>query len=40
MGKPREFWKYAFVGGSGAEFPKQEILFKKLVDKSMETFQI
>ena len=35
--KFRKFWKYAFVGGSGAEPPGPSEIIKNLVEKSMET---
>ena len=36
-----KFRKYAFIGGwGGAEPPKLAKLFKKLVEKSMETYKI
>ena len=41
MGKLRNIWKYAFVWGTVAEAPgKQAKLFKRLVEKSMETCKI
>ena len=36
----RKFWKYGFVGGSGAEPPEASENIKKLVEKSMENGKI
>ena len=38
--KFRKFWKYAFVGGSGAKPPEASDIFKNLVEKSMETCKL
>ena len=40
MEKFRKFWKYGFVGGSGADPPEASENIKKLVEKSMETCKI
>ena len=40
LGKNLEFWKYAFVGGSGRGAPKANEIIKNLVEKSMETCRL